>query len=471
MHVIERTDAFTLVGADARRGKLTLFAAEGPRERGALEHVALRVGYLERGARRRSRTASRSSGRARARRTSSSAKASCSGLSRPRRIVDYDLDHVALRSADPEATAREYGSLGFSAAPPGPSGCPRVEVGGAWVEFQPGAPGTPERPLLNHLAVLVDSADEHDRGRAATSASRSTTSSTRRTRSRSSSGARSACGSSTSSTSRRSPSLTCVLTVAGPGWPASWPPRGCASSGSSRACSRRGRAPGGSMLLSSCVVWRHLEWEHVPRGVPRRRRAAAAADLGAARRRARLARVARRGAGLARHREPAHDRPRLRPACAHAALLARDVELETPLPDDAERAACCSRPAASRTRSRASAACSCARTRGATATASTSRCARRRTRPPAWASSTAASCRRRRRASREEDFVPLAQLYGREARVFTDDWREITPPEVAWHENDLAQLVGPRAWYVRRRDERPHRGRARRRRDRGRARD
>jgi fumarate reductase flavoprotein subunit len=48
----------------------------------------------------------------------------------------------------------------------------------------------------------------------------------------------------------------------------------------------------------------------------------------------------------------------------------------------------------------------------------------------------------------EEDFVPLAQLYGGEARVFTDDWREITPPEVAWHENDLAQLVGPRAWYV-----------------------
>ena len=49
---------------------------------------------------------------------------------------------------------------------------------------------------------------------------------------------------------------------------------------------------------------------------------------------------------------------------------------------------------------------------------------------------------------REQDFVPLAQLYGREARVFTDDWREITPPRVAWHENDLAQLVGPRAWYV-----------------------
>jgi hypothetical protein len=49
---------------------------------------------------------------------------------------------------------------------------------------------------------------------------------------------------------------------------------------------------------------------------------------------------------------------------------------------------------------------------------------------------------------REEDFVPLAQLYGREARVFSDDWKEITPSRVAWHENDLAQLIGQRAWYI-----------------------
>src|SRR5439155_1412833 len=76
MHVIERTDKFTLVGTDARRGKLTLFAEEGPREQGALKHVAR-----------------------------------------------------------------------------------RVEVGGAFVEFHDGEPGEPERPLLNHLAVLVDSAE------------------------------------------------------------------------------------------------------------------------------------------------------------------------------------------------------------------------------------------------------------------------------------------------------------------------
>ena len=41
-HVIERTDRFTLLGADARRFKLTLFDAEGPREQGALKHVTLR---------------------------------------------------------------------------------------------------------------------------------------------------------------------------------------------------------------------------------------------------------------------------------------------------------------------------------------------------------------------------------------------------------------------------------------------
>src|SRR3954449_3369916 len=47
MHVIERTEKFTLVGADARRFKLTLFEADGLREPGALVAVILRVGDLE----------------------------------------------------------------------------------------------------------------------------------------------------------------------------------------------------------------------------------------------------------------------------------------------------------------------------------------------------------------------------------------------------------------------------------------
>jgi catechol 2,3-dioxygenase-like lactoylglutathione lyase family enzyme len=143
MHVIDRTDRFTLVGSDARRGKLTLFAADGPREQGALKHVALRVSSLDGGE-------------------------SEFDLGEGVRLVlveaptdvEYDLDHVALYSASPEETAAEYESYGFEPAAPGPSGAPRVAVGGAWIEFHPGEPGSPQRPLLNHLAVLVDSADE-----------------------------------------------------------------------------------------------------------------------------------------------------------------------------------------------------------------------------------------------------------------------------------------------------------------------
>ncbi len=160
MHVIERTDAFTLVGADARRGKLTLFAAEGPRERGPLEHVALRVADLG------ATFAGLPDGFAIERRREGEVyfevgQGVVLGLVETAAGQDFDLDHVSLRSADPEATAVEYESLGFRPAHPGPSGCPRVEVGGAWIEFQPGASRPPERPLLNHLAVLVDSADDH----------------------------------------------------------------------------------------------------------------------------------------------------------------------------------------------------------------------------------------------------------------------------------------------------------------------
>jgi catechol 2,3-dioxygenase-like lactoylglutathione lyase family enzyme len=152
MHVIERTDRFTLVGSDARRGKLTLFAAEGPRQRGALKHVALRVSSLDS-----------------ARATLPAGTAETVDLGEGLELVlveaptpvDYDLDHVALFSARPAETARAYETLGFAPAPPGPSGAPRVEVGGAWVEFHEGEPGDPEQPLLNHLAVLVDSAAEH----------------------------------------------------------------------------------------------------------------------------------------------------------------------------------------------------------------------------------------------------------------------------------------------------------------------
>src|SRR5438445_2910214 len=151
MHVIDSQEAFTLIGSDARRGKLTLFSAEGPRERGAIKHVALRVSDLER---------ARAALPDRAGHEVELGEGIRVKLVEARTDVDYDLDHVALFTENPAGTAEAYTELGFESASPSEDGHPRVEVGGAYIEFHRGAPGSPEKPLLNHLAVLVDSADE-----------------------------------------------------------------------------------------------------------------------------------------------------------------------------------------------------------------------------------------------------------------------------------------------------------------------
>jgi catechol 2,3-dioxygenase-like lactoylglutathione lyase family enzyme len=161
MHVIDRTEKFTLVGSDARRGKLTLFAADAPRERGALQHVALRVSSLDAALEALPDDVVVERPRPGEAYFDVGSEGVRLGLVEADTQVEYDLDHVALLSPNPEETAGEYGSLGFDPTSPGPSGAPRVEVGGAFVEFHPGEPTAPEKPLLNHLAVLVDSADEH----------------------------------------------------------------------------------------------------------------------------------------------------------------------------------------------------------------------------------------------------------------------------------------------------------------------
>ena len=136
VHVIDRQDNFTLLCADARRFKLTLFDAEGPRDAGPLVHVALRVNRLPDGPE-----------------TFAAGEGLRIVLVEAPTEVDYDLDHVALLSLDPRATAAEYERYGFR-----PAGPDRVEVGGAFVELRPGPVEGSDRPLLNHLAVLVDSA-------------------------------------------------------------------------------------------------------------------------------------------------------------------------------------------------------------------------------------------------------------------------------------------------------------------------
>jgi len=142
MHEIERTERFTLIGSEARHGKLTLFAAEGPREPGALVHVALRVSRLPEGEV-----------------FHDVAEGLRVGLVEAPTDIEYDLDHVALQVPDPEASAAAWCRLGFEPAEPRGDAV-RVEAGGAFVELHRGEPPHAERPLLNHLAVLVDSADD-----------------------------------------------------------------------------------------------------------------------------------------------------------------------------------------------------------------------------------------------------------------------------------------------------------------------
>jgi catechol 2,3-dioxygenase-like lactoylglutathione lyase family enzyme len=147
MHVIDKQDAFTLIGSNARRGKLTLFDPRqgAPAGSSALRYVALRVSDLA---------------AARAQLPAGTAEVFDAGhgvlltLVEAETDVDYDLDHVALWADDPEATAAQWERYGFARA-----GSARVEVGGAFIEFHEGRPES-GRPLLNHIAVLVDSADE-----------------------------------------------------------------------------------------------------------------------------------------------------------------------------------------------------------------------------------------------------------------------------------------------------------------------
>jgi catechol 2,3-dioxygenase-like lactoylglutathione lyase family enzyme len=151
MHVIEETDTFTLVGIDAKLGKLTLFDAEGPRQRGALERVVLRVGELERVLTALPFDTMRQG-------DGVAAFEAPAGV--PLGLVEadgaeFDLDHVVLGLSDPEAAARELAAMGFERRE---DGC--VAVGDRYVRIVRGNAADGGRPLLNHLALLVEDARE-----------------------------------------------------------------------------------------------------------------------------------------------------------------------------------------------------------------------------------------------------------------------------------------------------------------------
>jgi catechol 2,3-dioxygenase-like lactoylglutathione lyase family enzyme len=149
MHVIEETDDFTLVGIDAKLGKLTLFDAEGPRQRGALQRVVLRVSDVD---------AVVASLPFEVTRREDGVAAFEAPAGVPLGLVqapgrDFDLDHVLLGLADPEAAVACFEELGFERRADG-----SAAVGDRFVRVVRGSAADGGRPLLNHLALLVDDA-------------------------------------------------------------------------------------------------------------------------------------------------------------------------------------------------------------------------------------------------------------------------------------------------------------------------
>jgi catechol 2,3-dioxygenase-like lactoylglutathione lyase family enzyme len=155
MHVIEETDTFTLVGVDAKLGKLTLFDAEGPRRQGALERIALRVGDLGAALAHLPQEAAASP-----RGNGLALLEAPGGL--PLALVQrggtqYDLDHVVLRLPQREHAFAALQGMGFA----GRDGA--LAVGGRELRIVEGESDDDGRPLLNHIALLVESADDVQR--------------------------------------------------------------------------------------------------------------------------------------------------------------------------------------------------------------------------------------------------------------------------------------------------------------------
>lgn len=152
MHEIGRTADCIRVAADDRAAHLRLYGAEGPREAGALGRIVLRVADLQRAA-----ASLPGDVEFQEREPDLVAFEGPEGLGLGLTMVagggiDYDLDHVVLRVADTEETRIALAELGC--VPRGD----QLHIADKGIVLEE-MPGWTERPLLDHLAVRVESVE------------------------------------------------------------------------------------------------------------------------------------------------------------------------------------------------------------------------------------------------------------------------------------------------------------------------
>jgi catechol 2,3-dioxygenase-like lactoylglutathione lyase family enzyme len=149
MHVIEQTPDFTLIGGDAREGKLTLFAADGDREPGVVARISLRVEDVDAAVAALGVEVRRTDGEARF----TGPEGIPFALVEDTDAAICDLDHLVLRVTDPRAVRDGLASLGLE---PDGDGLRLADRG---VRLEQGPPPSGE-PLLNHIALLIDSGQD-----------------------------------------------------------------------------------------------------------------------------------------------------------------------------------------------------------------------------------------------------------------------------------------------------------------------
>lgn len=158
VHVVDRTDRYTLVGAGGRLGKLTLFDAPGGTQPspGVIERINLRVSDPAGAAYRLPEEVGVEV------HDGTYLFTGPEGL--PLALVpgegefdDYDLEGITLRSPDPEGTARRFADMGFA---PGEDAA-TVMAGDYRLRLASSAAQENGQRMLFHLGCLVDSAGEH----------------------------------------------------------------------------------------------------------------------------------------------------------------------------------------------------------------------------------------------------------------------------------------------------------------------